>query len=296
MNDHFISKGIILSGGSGTRLRPLTDFVCKQLLPVYDKPLIYYPLTSLILAGIKEILIISTPKDVPILRDAIGNGNNWGISIEYAIQSEPRGIAEAFIVGENFIQEKPVMMILGDNILHKSKFTEFIKKSLLENQGATIFGFPVSDPKRFGVIEVDSKTNTVLSIEEKPKEPKSNLAAIGLYIYDGSVSQKARSLTPSARGELEITDLNNLYLKEKTLRFERLSRGDFWMDVGIFDAFSDAAQLVRLTETRLGLKFGCPEEATYVMQNISLDELKLLGEKYKASPYGTYLQHVSHYD
>ncbi len=296
MNSNPTTKGIILSGGSGTRLRPLTDFVCKQLLPVYDKPLIYYPLTSLILAGIKEILIISTPKDVPILEDAIGNGNNWGISIDYAIQPEPKGIAEAFIIGENFIQDKPVMMILGDNILHKSKFTDFIKKSLFENRGATIFGFPVSDPNRFGIIEVDYKTNTVLSIEEKPKEPKSNLAAIGLYIYDGSVSKKARSLTPSARSELEITDLNNLYLEEKNLHFERLSRGDFWMDVGVFDAFSDASQLVRLTETRLGLKFGCPEEATYIMNNISLDELILLGEKYKSSPYGTYLQNVAHYD
>lgn len=285
-------KGIILAGGSGTRLRPITDLICKQLLPVHDKPLIYYPLTSMILAGIRDILIISTPRDTPILKAAIGNGKTLGISIQYKVQEEPKGLAEAFIIGEDYLNGSPVCMMLGDNILYKSGFSDFIQKSLQENKGATVFGIPVNNPNRFGIIEIDKKTNNIISIEEKPKAPKSNLAAIGLYVYDNTVSQKARKLKPSSRNELEITDLNNIYLKEKSLNFARLSRGDLWMDVGVFNAFNDASQLIRLIEARMGLKIGCPEEASHVMENISDEELKTLALTYQSSPYGEYLTKI----
>ena len=273
-------------------MRPLTDFVCKQLLPVYDKPLIYYPLTSLILSQIKDILIISTPKDIPILKNAIGNGKSWGINIEYQIQEKPNGIAEAFIIAYEFIANSPVCMILGDNIIYKSNFSYFINKVFKENTGASIFGFPVSDPERFGVVELDKHNKEVVSLEEKPHSPKSNLASIGIYIYDETVVDRARKLKPSHRGELEITDLNKDYLNEKKLKCHRLSRGDIWIDAGIFDCFADASQLVRLVEHRLGLKIGCPEEASYVMGNISEQQLLNIIEKYSHSPYGDYLKKI----
>lgn len=285
-------KGIILAGGSGTRLRPLTDFVCKQLLPVYDKPLIYYPLTSLILSGIKEILIISTPKDVPILEAALGDGKKWGISLSYAVQDKPRGLADAFIIGADFIGKDNVCMMLGDNILHKGGFTNVMKAAFAGNKGATLFGFPVSDPERFGVIELTEEKGPVQSLEEKPEKPKSNLAAIGLYVYDNSVVQRANDLKPSKRGEIEITDLNNTYLAEGTLDCIRLSRGDLWIDAGVFDSFADAAQLIRLVENRMGLKIGCPEEASYVIGNISKEQLKDLAASFKSSPYGRYLKQI----
>ena len=288
-----MKKGIILAGGTGTRLRPLTDFVCKQLLPVYDKPLIYYPLSTLILAGIEEILIISTPKDTPILQGAIGDGAQFGVSITYKIQEKPAGIAEAFIIGEEFIGGDPVCLILGDNILHMAGFSTFIEKAFSENEGATIFGFPVADPQRFGVVEVDTDNNTVLSIEEKPEKPKSNLAIIGMYAYDNAVVEKAKSIKASARGELEITDLNQLYFDEKKLKCHRLSRGNVWIDAGVTDSFADAANLVRLIENRLGLKICCPEEAAFVMNKITRDDLRVLAGKYSKSHYGKYLKRVA---
>lgn len=285
-------KGIILAGGAGTRLRPLTDFVCKQLLPVYDKPLIYYPLSTLILSGVKDILIISTPRDIPILEQAIGDGNQFGVSIQYAVQDEPRGIADAFIVGEKFIGDDPVCLILGDNILHVANFTAMIQDVYKNNSGATIFGCPVSDPKRFGIVDVDSETGQVLSIEEKPENPKSNKAVIGLYVYDNTVIEKAKSLKASDRGELEITDINKVYLSEGRLKCVRLSRGNLWIDAGVTDSLSDASNLVRLIENRLGLKICCPEEAAYIMGNIDRDKLKAHSEKYSKSPYGQYLKRV----
>ena len=285
-------KGIILAGGYGTRLRPLTDFMCKPLLPVYDKPLIYYPLTTMIMSGIKEILIISTPKDLVVLKEALGDGSKWGISLKYAVEEEPKGIPEAFVIGEEFIDSHPTMLMLGDNILHKGGITPFLKGALESNKGGSVFGYPVSDPHRFGIAHVDGKTNNVIGIEEKPVEPKSNLAVIGLYLYDETVCEKAKSLRPSNRGEKEITDINKLYLREDRLGFHRLSRGDFWIDVGVFDAFSDASQLIRLTESHLGLKLGCPEEASYIMRNINLEQLKKLSQEYLKSPYGQYLQKI----
>ncbi|MFW2331629.1 MAG: glucose-1-phosphate thymidylyltransferase RfbA [Nitrospinota bacterium] len=285
-------RGIILAGGSGSRLRPLTDFVCKQLLAIYDKPLIYYPLTSLILAGIKEILIISTPKDCPILADALGDGSELGISIEYACQDKPRGIADAFIVGESFIRNQTVCMILGDNILHVARFSNLMQKGFVSNKGATIFGFPVSDARRFGIVELDSDTNRVISIEEKPSNPRSDLAVIGLYIYDETVVDKVKSLKPSKRNELEITDLNNLYLSEGSLKCHRFSRGNLWLDAGVFDTFADASELVRLIESRMGMKIGSPEEASYVVGNITTEELLQIAKKYNNSPYGKYLRKV----
>lgn len=287
-----MKKGIILAGGTGTRLRPLTDFVCKQLLPIYDKPLIYYPLSTLILAGIEEILIISTPKDTPILQGAIGDGSQFGISVTYKIQEKPAGIAEAFIIGEDFIDNDPICLILGDNILHMAGFTTFIEKAFAENEGATIFGFPVADPQRFGVVEVDSD-NAVLSIEEKPEHPKSNLAIIGMYAYDSTVVEKAKSIKASARGELEITDLNQLYFEKGKLKCHRLSRGNVWIDAGVTDSFADAANLVRLIENRLGLKICCPEEAAFVMNKITRDDLKELAKEYSKSHYGKYLKRIA---
>ena len=286
-------KGIILAGGTGSRLRPLTDFVCKQLLPVYDKPLIYYPLTTLILSGIKDILIISTPEDLPKIKCCMGDGALLGVRLSYAVQDTPRGLADAFIVGEKFIDNHPVCMILGDNILYKAKLSEFMMKSFSENRGATIFSFPVQNPQRFGVVEMAIDTNQVLSLEEKPSKPKSNLASIGLYVYDENVTTYAKSLAPSHRGEIEITDLNKMYLEKGLLDCKKLSRGDIWIDAGVVESFSDASNLMRLIETRMGMKIGSPEEASYVMDNISKNDLKALAENYKNSPYGAYLKRVA---
>ncbi len=285
-------KGIILAGGAGTRLRPLTDFVCKQLLPVYDKPLIYYPLTSLILAGIKEILIISTPKDIPILQGAIGDGALLGITIEYTVQANPNGIAEAFLLAKEFLAGSPVCMVLGDNIFYRSHFGDWVQNAMRTNQGATIFGFPVKDPERFGVMEIDQNHNKIISLEEKPKNPKSNLAVVGLYLYDGTVCSKAKTLQPSPRGELEITDLNQLYLQAGQLGFYQFSRGDFWLDAGLVNSLNDAANLVRLTEEYTGLKIGCPEEASFLMGNISKAQLYKNVETMKNSFYGKYLANL----
>lgn len=285
-------KGIILAGGSGSRLRPLTDLICKQLLPVFNKPLIYYPLSSMILAGIRDILIISTPQDTPILEKSLGNGKRLGISIQYMVQRSPDGLPDAFLLGEKFLQGHPCCLILGDNIIHAANFSERMGQVLKSNKGATIFGFPVNDPRPFGVVEWVEASKRVISFEEKPKKPKSNLAAIGLYVFDADVVKKARTLKASKRGELEIVDLCNLYLAEKRLNFHRLSRGDMWIDAGTFDSLADASQLIRLIETRLGQKIGCPEEATFVMHNISAAQLEKIAKQYNSTPYGDYLRKI----
>lgn len=293
MTNTAFKKGIILAGGQGTRLRPLTDFVCKQLLPVYDKPVIFYALSSLMLAGIKEILIVSTPKDTPVLKHALGSGSNFGIQIQYAVQDSPRGIADALIIAEPFLAGESCCLLLGDNLLHIANFTDLMGALMQDHHGATVFGFPVQDPEHFGVIEFDVASGQVLSLQEKPQQPKSNYAAIGLYLYDGSASERAKQLSPSARGELEITDLNNLYLADKELHCQQLSRGNLWIDVGRFESLADAGQLVRLVETRLGLKIGSPEEAAFNMGFINHSQLAKLASNYTSSPYGAYLKHIA---
>ncbi len=283
-----MKKGIILAGGSGTRLMPLTEFVCKQLLPVYDKPMIYYPLSTLILLGITEILIISTPRDIHTLQAAIGDGARLGLHIAYKVQDEPRGLPEAFILAEEFIGRDPVCLMLGDNILHIADLFNAFSACVQLQHGAFVVGAPVTEPGNFGVIELDVKNN-IISLEEKPEHPKSNLAAIGLYFYDNTVVEKVRNLTPSVRGELEITDLNKLYLREGSLKCKRLSRGATWLDAGMFDALADATQFVKIVEARLGLKIGCIEEAAYMMGRITKNELLAIADIYGKSPYGKYL-------
>lgn len=287
-----IYKGIILAGGHGSRLFPITKYLCKQLMPVYDKPLIYYPITSMILSGVQEILIISTPDSVPTLENAIGNGSNFGVHIEYVVQHEPKGIAEAFILAEDFLAGSPSILILGDNIFYCSQFGGLIKTAMKQNNGATVFGFPVKDPERFGIIEMEEGTDRVLSIEEKPQQPKSNLAAVGLYLHSGDAVQKVKSLKPSARGELEVTDLNVLYLQEKRLNYLRFSRGDFWFDVGVFDALNDASNLVRLVEQYTGLKIGCPEEASLAMHNLTVEQLQQIIASMEQNTYSDYLRQL----
>lgn len=287
-----MKKGIILAGGSGTRLMPLTEFFCKQLLPVYDKPMIYYPLSTLILLGMTDILIISTPRDTPILEKAIGNGRKLGINISYEIQEKPNGLAEAFIVGEEFINNDPVCLMLGDNILHVADLANAFKHCVGSNQGATIVGTPVIDPTNFGVIELDENSN-IISLEEKPKHPKSNIAAIGLYFYDNTVVERAKQIKPSNRGELEITDLNKSYLHDSQLKCHRLSRGATWLDAGLFETLADASAFIRIVEKRLGLKIGCIEEAAYMMSKISRVDLMELANHYGKSPYGDYLHMIS---
>ena len=257
-------KGIILAGGNGTRLYPLTKTTSKQLLPVYDKPMIYYPLSTLMLFGINDILIISTPQDTPNIERLFGNGEFIGLNIQYAIQNEPKGIAQAFTIGADFIGDDDVCLILGDNIFYMGQQLHIFKEEVANNSGkcATIFAHHVSDPERFGVVEFD-KENHVLSIEEKPKQPKSNYASVGLYFYPADVVKKARKLKPSARGELEITDLNNEYLKEKRLNVVVMQRGNAWLDAGTPDSLMDAGQFVQLIEKRQGLKIACIEEIAY---------------------------------
>lgn len=287
-----MKKGILLAGGHGTRLMPLTEFFCKQLLPVYDKPLIYYPLSTLILLGITEIMIISTPRDTPILQDAIGNGAKLGLKITYKVQDKPNGLAEAFILAQEFIGNDPVCLMLGDNILHMADLYQNLRGCTSLRDGAAIIGTPVTDPRQFGVIELDDN-NMIVALEEKPKYPKSNLAAIGLYFYDNSVVQKAKQLRPSARGELEITDLNNMYLNEGKLRCHRLSRGATWLDAGAFEPLADASAFIRIVEKRLGLKIGCIEEAAFMMDRIDSEQLLEIAKLYENSPYGAYLRSVA---
>lgn len=286
-------KGIILAGGSGTRLYPLTQTMSKQLLPVYDKPMIYYPLSTLMLFGIKEILIISTPKDTPNIEALFGNGSRLGLSIHYAIQNEPKGIAQAFSIGADFIGDDDVCLILGDNIFYMGDQFHFFKEEVLKNQGkkATIFAYHVSDPERFGIVEFDEHLNAI-SIEEKPKQPKSNYASVGLYFYPSDVVEKARGLKPSARGELEITDLNNLYLQEGRMSVVPMKRGNAWLDAGTPESLMASGQFVQIIEERQGLKIACIEEIAYRRGFINDSQMKEIINQLKDGTYKTYLQKV----
>ncbi|MHC8494181.1 glucose-1-phosphate thymidylyltransferase RfbA [Thalassospira sp. SM2505] len=284
-------KGIILAGGTGSRLHPSTLVVSKQLQPVYDKPMIYYPLTTLMLAGITEILVISTPNDVPLFRELLGDGSQWGIRLDYSVQTEPRGLADAFIVGANFIGDDTCCLILGDNIYFGHGLTELLANAMQHQEGATVFAYFVHDPERYGVVEFD-RNGIALDIEEKPTVPKSNYAVTGLYFYDRNVIDIARSIKPSARGELEITDVNKAYLERGALRVEKMGRGYAWLDTGTHGAMLDAANFVRTVENRQSLKIACPEEIALRNGLISLNQFEELTAQYSASSYKTYLQTV----
>ena len=284
------TKGIILAGGSGTRLYPVTRGVCKQLLPIYDKPMIYYPLSVLMLSGIRDILIISTPKDLPRFKDIFGNGHYLGLNFSYKEQKNPRGIAEALIVGEDFIGKNHVSLILGDNIFYGDRLPQLLKKVLRMKSGATIFGYYVRDSHRYGVIEFD-KNSKVISLEEKPQKPKSNWVATGLYFYDDKVVKIAKSIKPSLRGELEITDVNREYLKQNALNVKILGRGHAWLDTGTYDSLIDAAIFIRTVESRQGLKIGCIEEIAYRLGYITAEQLEKIAEGIPTS-YGEYLKDI----
>ena len=287
-------KGIILAGGAGTRLYPLTKVTSKQLLPVYDKPMIYYPLSTLMLAGIKDILIISTPQDTPRFQELLGDGRHFGVSLSYAVQPSPDGLAQAFIIGEEFIGDDTGAMVLGDNIFYGEGFSHMLKNAVAaaDEGKATIFGYYVNDPERFGIVEFDENGN-VLSVEEKPKNPKSNYCITGLYFYPKGVSKMAKDVKPSARGELEITTLNDMYLKQGDLRVELLGRGFAWLDTGTMDSLVDAADFVRMVEKRQGIKISAPEEIAYRYGWINREELMESAEQYGKSPYGEHLKTVA---
>ncbi len=284
-------KGIILAGGSGTRLYPITKGISKQLLPLYDKPMIYYPLSVLMLSGIRDILVISNPEYIDNYKRLFGDGSQLGLNIEYKIQEKPKGLAEAFIIGEDFIEDKDVCLVLGDNIFYGHDIIDLFKNSIenvKKENCATVFGYYVNDPERYGVVEFD-ESGKVISIEEKPKKPKSNYAVVGLYFYPNDVVEKAKKVKPSDRGELEITSINEMYLRENRLKVELLGRGYAWFDTGTHDSLLDAANFIRTIEKRTGLKIACLEEIAYLNGWISKDELKKIGESLKKTGYGKYL-------
>jgi len=287
-------KGIILAGGAGTRLYPLTQVTSKQLLPVYDKPMIFYPLSTLMLAGIRDILIISTPQDTPNFERLLGDGSRYGLNLSYKVQPSPDGLAQAFILGEEFIGDDSCAMILGDNIFHGNGLSKLLKEARAdaENGTATIFGYYVNDPERFGIVEFDEK-GKVISVEEKPQNPKSNYCITGLYFYDNRVVEMAKQIKPSKRGELEITDLNRLYLEANNLKVQIMGRGFAWLDTGTMDSLIDASNFVQITETRQSLMISVPEEIAYINKWITNEELLSAAEKYGKSPYGEYLKKVA---
>ena len=284
-------KGIILAGGSGTRLYPITSAISKQLLPIYNKPMIYYPLSVLMLAGIRNILVISTPQDIKRYSDLLGTGEKWGISIQYAVQHKPNGLAEAFIIGKDFIGNDSVSLVLGDNIFYGQGFSPILEKAAGLKSGALIFAYRVKDPERFGVVEIDENMRAV-SIEEKPGEPKSNYAVTGLYFYDNSVVDIAAALEPSARGELEITDVNITYLEKGSLQVQRLGRGFAWLDTGTFESLYEAGLFVKTIEKRQGYQIACLEEIAFQKKWIDESKLRRISDEYRNSEYGDYLRDV----
>lgn len=284
-------KGIILAGGSGTRLHPATLAVSKQLMPVYDKPMIYYPLSTLMLAGIREILVISTPEDLPRFRQLLGDGSQWGLSLEYAVQPAPEGLAQAFLIGADFIGQSPCALVLGDNLFYGHDFPQLLAGAMARQEGATIFAYHVQDPQRYGVVEFDAQGNA-LRIEEKPASPKSNYAVTGLYFYDARVIDLARRIRPSARNELEITDLNQAYLELGALNVEIMGRGHAWLDTGTHDSLLDASQFIATLERRQGLKVACPEEIAFRKHWIDAAQLEALARPLVKSGYGQYLMNL----
>ena len=283
-----VEKGIILAGGAGSRLHPLTTSVSKQLMPVYDKPMIYYPMSILMLAGIRDILVITTPDDQKAFKRLMKDGSDWGLTIRYAVQPEPGGIAQAFLIGEDFIANDPVALVLGDNIFYGHGLPEQLRSAAKRDSGATVFAYHVDDPERYGVVQFDEEKKAV-GIEEKPSQPKSNYAVTGLYFYDSQVSEFARSLKPSARGELEITDLNRLYLEQGSLHVELMGRGIAWLDTGTHESLMEAANFIEIIQRRQGLKVSCPEEIAYKLGYIDADQVRKIANGLRQNEYGKYL-------